>query len=93
MKSGQCPKCGAAAVYFLPAGSPVNPINALRISRMAYAPVDTYVCVSCGYSEQYVVEGEKRSAIADHWEHVEGPRAPAGDAPTRRLPDPPGGLA
>ncbi|HUS16554.1 MAG TPA: hypothetical protein VM536_16280 [Chloroflexia bacterium] len=99
MKSGECPKCGAAAIYRLPGGSTASPINALRISRMGVAPLDTYVCVSCGYTEQYVVEGEKRSAIADHWQQVgpqdqDGPTStPGGDALTRRLAAPPGDLA
>jgi predicted nucleic-acid-binding Zn-ribbon protein len=32
-----------------------------------FAPVDTYVCVNCGYVESYIAHPEKLSYIADHW--------------------------
>ena len=94
MKDGQCPKCGAQAVYLFSGGSPAAPINAVRLSRtprVNFAPVDTYVCVNCGYLENYVAHAEKLSYIADHWAQVAVPTArverPAeADHPTRRLP-------
>ena len=94
MKDGQCPKCGAQAVYRFDGGSPAAPLNAVRLSRaprVNFAPVDTYVCVNCGYLESYVAHAEKLSYIADHWAQVASPtarieQAAADDHPTRRFP-------
>ena len=94
MKDGPCPKCGAQAVYWFEGGSPAAPLNAVRVSRgprVNFAPVDTYVCVNCGYLESYVAHAEKLSYISDHWAQVAPPaarvqQATADDHPTRRLP-------
>jgi hypothetical protein len=32
--------------------------------------VDTYVCVSCGFMEQYVMSAEAIGAIASTWTYV-----------------------
>lgn len=74
MKSGQCPKCGSRDVRSntnrkFPA---INTITVgFGIFGDRYAPLDTYICVTCGYVESYVAKQSDLNFIKEHWASVE----------------------
>ncbi len=74
MKNGQCRSCGSYHVRSnrnrkFPA------LNTITLgsgnSSARYASLDTYVCVSCGYVENYVASHEDLNYISQEWEKVE----------------------
>jgi hypothetical protein len=82
MKSGACPKCGAASVHrgssvFLKQG--VYGSNSIPISATESAPLDNYVCTGCGYVESYVADGNHLDAIAMRWPAVRARRESRAD--------------
>ena len=97
MRDGHCPKCGATAIYRrgdIGKGSNSNAIlvNLAPLTRHAW--VDIYVCVNCGYVENYIEDAKHLSFIADHWTAVlqaDTARVADGgtDKPTQRLPNTP----
>ena len=86
MRDGVCRNCGAAAVHW-GYGEGYRSSIAAGMRRVRIAQ---YVCVQCGYLEEYV-EPAALARIADNWEHVPvtAPPPARSDAPTQRLPDPP----
>lgn len=70
MKNGQCPKCGSGEVY-----SNTNrkfpALNTMTIGSSnfgnRYAYLDTYICGSCGYVENYVAKQEDLKYIKEEW--------------------------
>lgn len=75
MKNGQCPKCGSHAVY-----SNTNrkfvALNSITMdsqkSSNLYAFLDTYVCASCGYVENYLAQSQDLNYIQENWQLVQG---------------------
>lgn len=73
MKNGQCPKCASHAVY-----SNTNrkfvALNTITMdsqkSSNRYAFLDTYVCSSCGYVENYLAKSQDLKYIQENWELV-----------------------
>ena len=73
MKDGKCPKCGATDVRCT-VGMPKN-TNAYGLNTVPiggkwlpqYAKLDNYVCVHCGYVENYVAEPDKLQKIIERW--------------------------
>ena len=85
MKDGQCPKCEAQTVYrkqFKRPGYGVSSVQ-VRGTMSQAAPLDNYVCTTCGYIELYLEDIDERNYITDHWDRVEGA---GGGSDTRRLP-------
>lgn len=78
MRDGHCPKCGSHSVHVStvvvpPKGRSV--FNAIPITYSAWwgassAPLKQYICVECGYVEQYVEDPEKLKEIAAKLPHV-----------------------
>ncbi len=71
MKSGICPKCQAALVFFQPRGP--NQAERITISSgfvSKTAVPDRYVCTGCGYVEFYVADEEGLERIYETWVHV-----------------------
>jgi predicted nucleic-acid-binding Zn-ribbon protein len=74
MKSGQCPKCGSHDVHSntnrkFPALNTITLSSGTSSER--YAPLDTYICVTCGYVESYVAKPSDLNYIKDEWASVE----------------------
>lgn len=74
MKNGQCPKCDShhvrsntnrkfPALHAIPIGS--------GSFGNRYAPLDIYVCVTCGYVESYVAKPEDLGYVEKEWADVE----------------------
>ena len=70
MKSGKCVKCGSANVRRGPwpklwkTSTGAIPLGS---AFGASALVQWYVCVACGYAEQYVVRDADREKIRTKW--------------------------
>lgn len=57
MKStGKCPKCGGDEIYSDRSRWTKSSRSYVGISGMSQFTVDTYVCVNCGYLEEYAAE-------------------------------------
>jgi transposase-like protein len=62
MKKGRCPKCNSTNVRKQP-----------KLSREAVSvglrtlPLDRYVCVTCGYTEQFVADADKLRFVEEKW--------------------------
>lgn len=70
MKNGQCPKCGSREVFCnanrkFPAQHTITVGSGSFGNR--YAPLDTYICVTCGYVESYIAHPEDLSYIKKEW--------------------------
>ncbi|HEY9829819.1 MAG TPA: hypothetical protein V6D26_04515 [Stenomitos sp.] len=73
MKSGQCPKCGSHEV-FSNTNRKFPALNTMTIGSgnfgNRYAYLDTYVCVRCGYVENYVAKQADLNYIQEEWSSV-----------------------
>ncbi|MBS1837041.1 MAG: hypothetical protein JST64_05030 [Actinobacteria bacterium] len=77
MRRGICPKCGQANIRCARNCSYWHGASTTGEMRVRVTPqplstevsslVDTYVCVSCGYFEQYLMSAEAIHAIAANW--------------------------
>jgi predicted nucleic-acid-binding Zn-ribbon protein len=73
MKNGQCPKCGSPEVFCntnrkFPALHTI-PLGPGSVGNR-YAPLDIYVCVSCGYIESYMAKPSDLSYVKEEWAAV-----------------------
>jgi predicted nucleic-acid-binding Zn-ribbon protein len=68
MRSGICPKCNHATVY---SGRDIavkaSSGNMLPIDFKHHVALDNYVCVSCGYVENYISDRKALDTIAEQW--------------------------
>ena len=81
MKNGQCPKCGAKAVYSgaqiahkaggLPGLANAIPIAGNIMFGFSKAVLDNYVCANCGYVESYISDPAKLQDIVANWPQVQ----------------------
>jgi len=68
MKSGTCPKCRSTDVRVGPPnGRQRGPMNKFAVSFWKNVVPERYICMSCGYMEQYVSDPADRAAIASSW--------------------------
>lgn len=74
MKDGNCPKCGSGEVYsgveLIMKGGPFAS-NSIPVSLTSLAPIDNYVCVTCGYVEHYISDQSKLKEIVKKWDKAE----------------------
>lgn len=77
MKNGRCPKCGSTNVYIQTNGIMWENQAGVYVKGMGLIakphPVDTYVCVDCGYFEHYLTEREflPKIAASNKWSKVQ----------------------
>lgn len=73
MKNGQCPKCASHEV-FSNTNRKFPALNTMTIGSgnfgNRYAYLDTYVCVGCGYVENYVAKQADLNYIKEEWTSV-----------------------
>jgi rubredoxin len=69
MKSGHCPKCGATTVHSLPNGlQPGGRRDYIGFGGVySGVPVQSYVCTTCGYYENYLADPQKLAEVAQKW--------------------------
>jgi Zn ribbon nucleic-acid-binding protein len=71
MRKGRCPKCNATDLR-----SKTGSLIGWRgvLSGVGFwrgtAKISTYVCVKCGYVEDYVNDSKDLEAISEKWESV-----------------------
>jgi predicted nucleic-acid-binding Zn-ribbon protein len=65
MRDGQCPKCKSQEVYFVEESELQINLGAFSAAFLSY-----YVCVSCGYAELYVKDGDLLPKIAEKYMSV-----------------------
>jgi len=76
MKNGQCPKCSAANIRVKKGNMGPYGINSIPTGEHglftipATIPLDTYICLSCGYVESYISDRRHLSNIAALWPGV-----------------------
>jgi hypothetical protein len=79
MRNGQCPNCQSIDVYVSADGAGIGEGFALRIrigdGMLPTKKWATYLCVSCGYFENYITDAEKIARIvqdpaAAGWDRV-----------------------
>ena len=68
MKTGICPKCQARTVHVKNEAIITNSgATVIIVGMFARAHLRTYVCTTCGYVEQYVIEADALPKIARDW--------------------------
>ena len=88
MKSGQCPKCGSHEV-FCNTNRKFPALHTITVGAGSfgnrYAPLDIYICVTCGYVESYIAHSEDLRYVKEEWAltKVSSDRTPA----STELPD------
>ena len=72
MKNGKCPKCGSATVHSLANGLQPGGRREYIGFNGVYQGVDvqSYLCTTCGYFENYVTEAKRLAEAAQHWPSV-----------------------
>ncbi|MCP4542728.1 MAG: hypothetical protein GY832_36865 [Chloroflexi bacterium] len=76
MNRGECPKCGSSNIYKQSDG--IRPRDEWvmldshwgKLEVRNPTPVDTYLCIDCGYFENYVTDKDKLSKVAQIWDKV-----------------------
>jgi predicted nucleic-acid-binding Zn-ribbon protein len=66
MRDGKCTRCGKTAVHAKHGALNSGAIE-LLVTAWRRGWLTAYVCVSCGYSELYLEDGELLSIVADKW--------------------------
>jgi len=69
MQKGTCPKCGKKDVRVSRPGRNGGQ-GALVASAFSWARPLTYVCVACGYVEQWVNDRRFLDKLAEKWDRV-----------------------
>lgn len=68
MRDGICPKCGSSTVYAKENGFGGLRGVPIRIANgTSQQTIITYVCVTCGYLENYVAAGPVIAEISEDW--------------------------
>lgn len=71
MKSGTCPKCNSTEVYVKNGGLQQGYVVAFGFANTAHVTTDDYICLNCGYFEQYIPQArEKLEQIASRWKRA-----------------------
>ena len=72
MRNGKCPKCGAATVHSLTNGiSPGGRREYILFGGANYGiDIQSYVCVTCGYYENYLADPKRLAEVAQKWPPV-----------------------
>jgi hypothetical protein len=77
MKKGVCPICGSTEVYvgttrMKATRSNYYGSNSVPINWATLAPLENFVCITCGYVESYILDAGKLEKIQKHWKRADG---------------------
>lgn len=72
MRNGHCPKCNSETVYSQSGGIffYTNALHVRTSSLEQGVPFISYICTTCGYFENFVVDQQKLAAVAQKWQKV-----------------------
>ncbi len=72
MRNGKCPKCGSTTIHSQANGLLFAGRNEYIHLGMAHYPTDivSFLCVSCGYFENYLSDPKKLAEAAQQWPKV-----------------------
>jgi hypothetical protein len=56
MKNGKCLKCNSNNIHIVSN----YPDNTIPVSTLRVAMLDKYICINCGYIEQYLTNDKKQ---------------------------------
>ena len=72
MKNGTCPRCQSQTVYARRDGIYAGRGGTYVKTALANAPspMNSYICTTCGYNENYVADPAKLAEVARTWKHI-----------------------
>jgi C4-type Zn-finger protein len=75
LKSGTCPQCGSKEIYTDSQQPNRGERSQIPVSSFKWLLTKYYVCISCGYFEEYIREKELKdektiAKIKDNWKKV-----------------------
>lgn len=75
LKEGTCSKCGSTEIYTNKNCNPRGERGQIVISGWKWMWIDLYICMGCGFFEEYVNEKDfreekNRAKIKEIWEKV-----------------------
>jgi predicted Zn-ribbon and HTH transcriptional regulator len=76
MKRGKCPKCESSQIYSRHAG--IQPEGAWLMQDSTWGgmsvnksvSIDTYLCIRCGFIENYLSDASKVPKVKQYWDLV-----------------------
>ncbi|HYF66351.1 MAG TPA: hypothetical protein VD886_26215 [Herpetosiphonaceae bacterium] len=78
LRTGVCPLCRSAAVHLID-GATLTGNNRIPVSAFGSASLSRYICVTCGYTQEFMEFPEDRDKVARKW-----PRVDPGHGPPRQ---------
>ncbi len=73
MRNGKCPKCGSATVYAKTNGLGFGDSDGVLVYvglLTRQSPAVAFVCITCGYFENYIADPGKLAEVAKTWQKV-----------------------
>jgi predicted nucleic-acid-binding Zn-ribbon protein len=71
MKNGKCPKCNSSNVFKQEGGAgPEHGIYVYTSMLTSPSKCDSYICVDCGYFENYIMDTAKLQEVQKKWTRV-----------------------
>jgi len=71
MKNGKCPKCNSSNVFKQVQGAmPEQGFYVFTSALTSPSKCDSYVCVDCGYFENYITDKAKLQQVQKNWTKV-----------------------
>jgi predicted nucleic-acid-binding Zn-ribbon protein len=74
MKNGKCPKCGSATVHSktngIAFGNSNGRVDVISSMLTRPSPAIAFVCITCGYFENYIADPGKLAEVAKTWQKV-----------------------
>lgn len=76
MKDGVCPKCASSEIRIPPPQEGfIYMEKTLSVPQWKPLPgVQVYICIQCGYFEEYLENLERLAYLAVHWNRVDTPK-------------------
>jgi len=75
MRNGICPKCRSKNIYMRKNGIQVGEnsggvfVHTSTMTRVT--PIEAYICVDCGYFENFITDAAKLMEVSQTWTKVE----------------------
>jgi hypothetical protein len=73
MRNGKCPRCNSATVHAQNGGLGITEWRKIHVYTGAIStavPYVSFVCVTCGYFENYIADPGKLAQVAKTWQKV-----------------------